>query len=235
MNFLKASVRLTLLGILAVLCVAVAVGTGVAKIDSVAERTVAGLESTERTVQLLDTIRTAHIRFKAQVQEWKNVLLRAQEPGASAKYRSRFDLEAAEVDRLLRLADRQMRELAIDPAEAQALIAAHTKLTRQYLDALAQGDPTRAEGARTIDRRVRALDRATSDDFDAAADRLEDHIGRRIDTILTEAKADASSGRFTLIVTGAIGITLALLILLWTTHDLMVQLREAQQGNGEPA
>lgn len=107
----------------------------------------------------------AQVAFKVQVQEWKNILLRGDDPALLAKHHDAFSKQAAAARGLLASVAAQAGELGFsaDAARAAALVAAHDTVTRNYEDTLAAveaGAPALApDAARRIDQRLRGVDR----------------------------------------------------------------------------
>lgn len=116
--------------------------------------------------QLSTTSLEAQVAFKVQVQEWKNILLRGDDPQLLAKHHDAFLHQDSETEKLLggvaELADRL--GFGVDAQRVRALLQDHEALTRSYEATLKemQGPaPTLdAATARAIDVRLRGADRA---------------------------------------------------------------------------
>jgi len=106
-----------------------------------------------------DTTRQSQVDFKGQVQEWKDMLLRGQDPEMMAKYRGAFERSELRVQEDLESIIHQMDALGIDNAPARKTQEEHKKLGQKYRGALATwktGDPL---AYRSVDGRVKGMDR----------------------------------------------------------------------------
>src|SRR5688572_13821482 len=94
---LKIGTRLTLLvGGLGLLMLLVA-GLGLRSLGQSHQRLTESLAHAQDITQSVDAARSAQVDFKKQVQEWKNILLRGQDPEQFARYVKSFDTHEAEV------------------------------------------------------------------------------------------------------------------------------------------
>ena len=113
--------------------------------------------------------RNAQVRFKIQVQEWKNVLLRGHDPDDLEKYWSRFRERHADVQRMVAGVEQRARrpEVASIAREFgerhRALLTAYTASQEGFR---VHFDPKIADTA------VRGIDRAPTDLLDALVQEL---------------------------------------------------------------
>jgi methyl-accepting chemotaxis protein len=151
----------------------------------------AWIDGTRQTVQLDSLSRAAldaQVSFKVQVQEWKNVLLRGEDPILLEKYLTSFKANAIETQSNISRVTHEARTLGFteEAAEADLLIETHQALTLQYETALTEAQagelsisPT---SARQVDLSLRGVDRD-----------LETRIGRLADEIVTLADHERRS------------------------------------------
>lgn len=151
----------------------------------------AWIDGTRQTVQLDSLSRAAldaQVSFKVQVQEWKNVLLRGEDPALLEKYLKSFKANAVETQNNVSRVGHEARSLGFieEAAEADLLTEIHRTLTLQYETALAEakaGDPALSPmSARQIDLSLRGIDRD-----------LEMRIGVLADEIVARADQDRRS------------------------------------------
>ncbi len=113
-------------------------------------------------VQDSTLINEANLEFKIQVQEWKNVLLRGQQPDGLHKYWGQFEQQEARVERILRQLDSQLATGNPLKPGISRLLAEHQQLGQAYrkgrADFLAAGADPRAG-----DLAVRGIDREATE------------------------------------------------------------------------
>lgn len=115
----------------------------------------------------------AQVDFKTQVQEWKNILLRGQDPKDLKNHRERFDARAAAVQTGLRAVETQLKTLALETATAARLASEHAALLETYRKALGEYRPADPQSPFAVDRAVRGIDRKLNDEIDALARHVE--------------------------------------------------------------
>jgi hypothetical protein len=168
------------------------------------------LERATRYLAGVDHARQGQVHFKEQVQEWKNVLLRGDDPALYDRYFQAFETQETQVRSHLR----SLRELAprigVDAGRVGALLAAHEELGRAYRDALARDPGETVIDAKAVDRSVRGIDRALNRDMDA----LAESIRGRVDTLQTQLSRNAE-GRYRSVRQASMaGLTVSLLLIL---------------------
>ena len=125
------------------------------------------LEHHRTVVQAVDAARGAQVRFKTQVQEWKNILLRGKDPEAFDKHLKGFHAEAAVVKTRFDQTEEALKKLGLDErirvSEARSALE---KLMPAYEEALKKYDRTQPDPAGMVDKAVRGIDRAPSKAID---------------------------------------------------------------------
>ncbi|MFI5378409.1 MAG: methyl-accepting chemotaxis protein, partial [Tepidisphaerales bacterium] len=111
----------------------------------------------------------ALVAFKTQVQEWKNVLIRGNDPAKYDKYFAGFEQNEKTVQAKLREAANLMRELGMDAKAAEEIAQKHAALGVQYREALKRFDKANPQAGQEIDRIVTGIDRPAADGIDAIA------------------------------------------------------------------
>jgi methyl-accepting chemotaxis protein len=132
----------------------------------------------QREVQHQDRARVMQVRFKTQVQEWKNLLLRGHKPEDFKKYHQSFKEEEAKVRELGVALDAE-----ISDGDARTLLgaflAAHAQMGTSYgkaIDAFAAGD---GQDFAAADAMVKGQDRAPTEQIDRLVARLQQVVRDR--------------------------------------------------------
>jgi methyl-accepting chemotaxis protein-1 (serine sensor receptor) len=87
---LKIGVRLGLLGAFFFVALAVVATAGWRALDHSNQRAAEAMARSVAMSQAIDTARSAQVEFKTQVQEWKNILIRGNDPAQLDKYSKAF-------------------------------------------------------------------------------------------------------------------------------------------------
>lgn len=118
--------------------------------------------------KLQNEVLKSQIHFKIQVQEWKNTLLRGQNPEDKAKYFANFEEQENKVAHHLRELQKICAPI-YDKATCQPIEMVrfeHEELGRSYREKLNNGSLENYQGIKKIDDSVRGIDRKTEKDID---------------------------------------------------------------------
>lgn len=140
-------------------------------------------EVRETSSRIVAIALTTQVNFKKQVQEWKNILLRGQEPGLFEVYQDQFAREEDNTRHSLR----QLIDLLAKDPEAQQIanqfLEAHVQLGAAYRSALAEYGPGTIGPSREVDQRVRGIDRRPTDLIDEVVKAALKHKDLTLDGI----------------------------------------------------
>lgn len=165
----------------------------------------------ESSSQIVATALSAQVHFKKQVQEWKNVLIRGQEPELFDKYFKQFEEEEIRT----RQAVAHLIPLLVENEEARSTAArflgAHIQLGRQYRSALELYEPEDSNPSLAVDRRVRGIDRPPTNLIDEVVVAALTHKNLVLDRI--EAATAGVEARILVLMGGV--MTGAVLLLIW--------------------
>ena len=165
----------------------------------------------ELSSQIVAIALSAQVHFKKQVQEWKNILIRGQDPKLFDKYFSSFEVEEAHtreaIGRLLPLLSANDEARVI----AERFLRAHLELSHQYRSALKRYIPASANPSLTVDLKVRGIDRQPTDLIDGVVAEALEHKNSVLSLIETSTKAVETQ---ILLLMGGVMIGAALL-LIW--------------------
>lgn len=170
---------------------------------------------TERLIEATDLAREAQVAFKTQVQEWKNVLLRGQDPRDLTAYRTSFEHhQATVVDHLQQVRERAA-ELGMTTEAVDRILAMHDELRARYAEAMQRFEPGTPEAAWQVDRSVRGMDRPLTEAFDALVAEVRAQAAARRKAVQA-AMADLTASQRRLLIgahTAGIVLVLASLVL----------------------
>jgi methyl-accepting chemotaxis protein-1 (serine sensor receptor) len=210
-------------------------GYGLAMLLDAQERGAHGLQRQRLATGAMDAARDAEVTFKEQVQEFKNVLLRGQDPADFERYGTAFRKDSERVVNELNRSRGLVESLGLPTAQLDELRRMHEQITGEYAEALRKFDPARPESTHEVDRLVRGKDRPMAEKVEALVAGLQD-FSERESTRLAEAGA-AQSRRVMAVMAAVI---LAVLVAgsvfaLWLVRGITRPLRQAVAAAGEVA
>ncbi|WP_171044185.1 methyl-accepting chemotaxis protein [Pseudoalteromonas aurantia] len=132
------------------------------KLSEFHETTEKDFKTVSQQVELLTYITNAHVIFKIQVQEWKNVLIRGNEKKQYDKYATRFQANSDKVQEYLASALKISKSLNLDTEELANVKKDHADLKSAYMAALANFDARDRLTGQKVDKSVRGVDRPAS-------------------------------------------------------------------------
>lgn len=121
------------------------------------------VSSAKRSVQLLEIeeyLDDAAIGLGRQIQEWKDMLLRAEDSSLYIKHQQGFKESSIAVQYALMKAKTLIVEIGMETADIDQLITEHKSLLNEYLQAYAGLKLDEAESRNKVDRKVLGVDRA---------------------------------------------------------------------------
>ncbi len=110
------------------------------------------------------------IAFKKQVQEWKDTLLRGNDPALFAKYHDNFLKKEAEVQSRGKDLMESLAKLNIDTAKLDDFLKTHALLGEKYHEALNSYRSGNMQSFRVVDAKVRGIDREPTELIDLVAE-----------------------------------------------------------------
>ena len=160
---------------------------------------------------IVTTSLTAQVHFKKQVQEWKDILLRADEPALYGKHLRQFIIE----EQLTRDTINRLLQMLAQNSEAgeyvRRFLEAHENLGSQYREALREFVPGTQSKIVQVDRAVLGIDRQPTDLLDLVVESVQRYKAEKLAEIEVEV-AKIEQKNLTLTV---ISMSSAVLLLLW--------------------
>ena len=160
---------------------------GVYSLSSVNARLTDAQEMSTKIIDSINLARKAQVEFKKQVQEWKNILLRGNDPELFNKYHNEFNKEQDSVRQDLTRLIGLMKELKINPALAEDSQKKLAELGTKYEDALKSYDQKNPQSSHIVDNLVKGIDRAPTDAIDNTVAFIWTEGQKRLETVKQES------------------------------------------------
>jgi methyl-accepting chemotaxis protein-1 (serine sensor receptor) len=233
---LKIGVRLGLLGAFFFVALAVVATSGWRALADSNQRSADAMARSVAMSQAIDTARSAQVEFKIQVQEWKNILIRGNDPAQLDKYSAAFvkggENTRAELQRLAALLDK----LRLGTPLVDEAVKTQNELVARYMAALKKFDPAQADSAHVVDNLVKGMDREPTKKIDD----IVAYIGaqaQRLSTTMAEENASAHQQAMlamgvTLLITLVVGVVTVAALIKSITVPLHAAVNVAQTVAG---
>ncbi|MDQ5943164.1 MAG: hypothetical protein QG572_1980 [Pseudomonadota bacterium] len=199
--------------VLVAVALAALIGTGIFAFSQANKLNNSLTEAIDRhavTVTAIDSARGAQVRFKTQVQEWKNILLRGKDPETFNKHLKSFESENQAVkERLLQVKAAATKLGVAERIKVDNVIATFEKLAPAYLDALKQFDRASTDPGGTVDKAVRGIDREPTKAIDDLVTEIQ-----KISKESNEAEAKNAAEVFGAVKTGLITFSIGAVVVL---------------------
>jgi methyl-accepting chemotaxis protein len=140
--------------------------------------------------------RKAQVDFKVQVQEWKNVLIRGNDPALYERHWKAFTDRSQKVKSHLVALNAEAKTIGLPGDIADKAVAEHEELDRRYHAAIKSFDGTKEASADVVDQLVRGIDRAATDNIDGLVTRVQEHG----DVLATATSKSAVSEKQSLVI-----------------------------------
>lgn len=220
--------KLTLLGVATSLLLAVSGAAAIFEMGRMAAEVEHDLQAGKTDSEAMTAVESAQIGFKKQVQKWKNILLRGNDPKAYDKYLAEFGVEEANTRASLNRAVELFRARGIPTDDVEATLRDHRDLGAKYRAALSQFDKADPLAGRKVDATLKSIDRPAEASIDRIAAKVEAYYAGRIAEQMQRTESLYRSARNLLIVATALGLILSAGFSLHILRDLMRRL------GGEP-
>ena len=142
----------------------------------------------QQSTRAIANARAAHVDFQRQVQEWKNVLIRGNDPELYEKHLKAFEDRAQKVQTGLAETEKDLAALGMPGALVSQVRKDHEEMLSKYLTALKSFNGADAESGKKVDVLVRGVDRATSSNFDKLIEELVTYTGASLTANETAAE-----------------------------------------------
>ncbi|MQA40241.1 methyl-accepting chemotaxis protein [Rugamonas aquatica] len=224
---LKIGVRLGMLGAFFFVALAIVATGGWRALDGSNVRSADAMQRMQAMTEAVDVARGAQVEFKIQVQEWKNTLLRGNDPANFDKYSKAFvkggETTRAELQKLKAL----LAKLDLKTPLVDEAVATQSELVTRYMAALQKYDSANQDSAHVVDALVKGMDREPTKKIDE----IVTFIGKESHRLMVEMEEEnkVAHGRammamgITLLVTLVVGVA----TVMWLIKSITVPLNEA--------
>jgi len=180
-------------------------------------------------IQSVDVARSSQVYFKTQVQEWKNILMRGNDPEAFDKHLKGFTKEEEAVQKSLAQLKDSMGKLGMDKTKADESAKVHLGLGVKYREALKSYDKSNPQSQAVVDKMVKGIDRAPTEAINGLVAYIEENGGKTFAGLEKDAAA-----RYKLNFTITIGmIILTIIFALFISSTILRSLWK--ELGGEPS
>lgn len=218
---LKIGVRLGLLAGLFLLAVVTVGFEGWLTLSQSNARAANALENASRMTAMVDAARDAQVHFKIQVQEWKNTLLRGNDPANFDKYRQAFEKEGEATRTRLQKLEAMLAKSSLDTALASDTQKALTELQAKYLEALKQYDTSNKDSAQVVDALVKGMDRAPTKKIDEIVAFVMEQSNKMAADATAEAAASHKAANMLLLTVILLAIALGGSATYWLIRSII--------------
>lgn len=202
---------------------------GILKMSNMADDTQQNLQTLKTENDAMVAIKSAETRFKTQVQEWKNILIRGNDPERFDKYLGQFEKEEAKVHALLTNARDSMKKIGFTTDDIDAVMEDHLTLGKKYRDALKQFNKEDPNAGKIVDKLVEGVDRPASKGMTALVENIEKHFNQSASSQNERAQTGFTSALYIFITIIAFGVAVSLIAAILILRNI------TQQLGGDPS
>lgn len=190
------------------------------------DKTTTAYQQGEQLTKTVNTARQAHISFQRQVQEWKNILIRGNDPELKAKYYKQFGEQEAKMDERLNALIPLLQQQKLDPLviQTQQILYDHKNLGQKYRGALESHPTLDWAGQQAVDVSLRGIDRPTSQGMDSLVEQIETKVNQQFTNTLADEKNNMVKKLLTLGILASLvtlGLTALLIKMMKNLFDML--------------
>ena len=224
---LKIGVRLGLLGGFFFVALAIVATGGWRALDTSNANSAQALQRSLAISQAIDTARSAQVAFKIQVQEWKNILIRGNDPALLERYTQAFvkagDSTRADLQKLAGM----LAALQLSTPLVEDAIKTQSELATRYLAALKQYDAANPDSAKVVDNLVKGMDREPTKKIDDIVAYIGKESARLMEQMAAESQAAHARAALVMGATVAVTLVVGCVTVLWLIKSITVPLHAA--------
>ncbi|MHB8848820.1 MAG: methyl-accepting chemotaxis protein [Burkholderiales bacterium] len=175
----------------------------------------------------IDTARNAQVEFKKQVQEWKDTLLRGNDPASFEKYSRAFKKRSEQTQVDLQKLKVLFGKLGLDTGQVDGALATHEELGVKYLKALNYYDVKKPDSSHIVDGLVKGVDREPTQKIEDIVSYVLDQSDRIMAKSEKNSEYIYDEGEEILLVTILMAGVLGAIISVWLIRSVVIPLKEA--------
>ncbi len=215
---LKIGIRLRLLGAFFFIALSIVATGGWRALSDTNDISAEAMSRSVALSQAIDAARAAQLEFKIQVQEWKNILIRGNDPAALQKYSDAFIKSGEATRSKLKQLDELLKKLELGTPLVAEAIATQGELGTKYMTALKQYDSGNQESVHIVDGLVKGMDREPTKKIDDIVAYISKESHRLMDEM--EAANKAAHNKAVLAMAITLGVTL---VVGWITVAALIK------------
>ncbi|SHH77382.1 methyl-accepting chemotaxis protein [Clostridium magnum] len=170
------------------------------------------LQTTAGYISMVDEAREAQVYFKLQVQDWKDTLLRGNDPDSFNKYYSQFKQDNENVQASLTKLKADMAKYGMDTSSVDTVLSTHKELYDEYIRAIQSYDQKNIESYHIVDMMVKGIDRKPTDDMSALIKQIEDRANSETQNMMKQSDIDANNFNRNLMFIAILGLILIVFV-----------------------
>ena len=224
--------KITALAVAGFLFLAIVGGVGIQTIRTQSKVSTTAVRSASDLLDLLKLVTDTRGNFRSQVQEWKDTLLRGNDPALYAQYYGAFEKQNENVDKLLKDISRLVTERGLtDIVSAQQIdemLKTHQDLHDTYLAALKTFNPAHPTAGQEVDRQVRGVDRAFAESINSLGVKVADVSRKQSDALVNQVDEQAAFAFRSAIILLVIALPALVLLSLYISGGIIRNLASFQ-------
>ena len=159
------------------------------------------MQRTEKILAMERSLDDTNVALSRQIQEWKDMLLRANDTELYNKHRHAFFDASATLQGAFQHTKWAMRDEGMDTSFIEHMVTDNEVLLSDYLTAISRLNPRQIDSFRDVDKQIFGVDRHLQDDFAALETEIRDFSNQQLNEIMP-----AQRNRYLLGLLGAISL-----------------------------
>ncbi|MES2297995.1 MAG: methyl-accepting chemotaxis protein [Pseudomonadota bacterium] len=224
---LKIAARLGLLGVVFSIALLVVGIGGWNALNTTNAKSTLAMQQASTLSDAIDVARAAQVEFKIQVQEWKNILLRGNDPAQLEKYTAAFKKSGALTQAELQKVNALLGKLNLHTNHVDEASKALDELNKNYLSALEKYDSANADSAHVVDALVKGMDRPPTKKIDEIVAYIQEQ-SHAIMALQSKEKEEAQrTTSIQIAATVLVTLVAGALFMVWLVRSITGPLNEA--------